>query len=702
MEEYTNMKKLWSYETKKDGSLVILKYKGDDTVVTIPEMIGKTAVTAIGNAAFSGCDSLRSVMIPKGIASIGKRVFYQCPNLQIVEFPEGIADIGSFVFGNCQSLRSVILPESITAIDASAFFRCDKLTITAPEGSYAETFAKEKGIPFLCRKDQKVQGEAVADQIAEDNTLCFEENHPIEAFCDASFDKKTIESVIKKAILDPKVLHDVKYADRDEYAPDYVVKCAIGPYIEQMVTRPKRIGEYRTDYLSLTFRESADKVAAALEPDSFREVLRKIAEAGDCRSPQCFIPLCRFGGIDEVNFAISRMNEWKKWNVYSSSGRSSIIVVRGAVLLNETREAMLYAEKCKILGAYAKMRDMDEDFLRDTKLSEFGLDENGIKCFDLGSTVVEASVGQDLSIVLYDTKSQKIVKSLPKRNADPDRYEAAKAELTDLKKNLKKVVKIRNEILFDSFLSGKTQKPSVWFDSYTQNPVLRKVAELIVWQQAKNTFILTAEGLVDHTGAPYTLLVNKKIGVAHPMEMTEDEIVSWQNYFVSNGLKQPFEQIWEPVADLNTVASDRYKDCLIPFYRFKGQEKHGITVTDRNFHNEIYIRFNHCSAEVNRIDWGMHEIDMNHRFEITEFKIDYICRASNHIVAYLDRCTMIGRILKDDISIVQFLPQVTLAQITEFIRMANENNCVNVTAVLLDYQQKNFSDVDPFAEFTLE
>ena len=147
------MKKLWSYETQKDGSLVILKYKGDDTVVTIPEMIGKTAVTAIGNAAFSGCDSLRSVMIPKGIAYIGKRVFYQCPNLQIVELPEGIADIGSFVFGNCQSLRSVILPESITAIDASAFFRCDKLTITAPEGSYAETFAKEKGIPFLCRKD---------------------------------------------------------------------------------------------------------------------------------------------------------------------------------------------------------------------------------------------------------------------------------------------------------------------------------------------------------------------------------------------------------------------------------------------------------------------------------------------------------------------------------------------------------------------
>ena len=74
----------------------------------------------------------------------------------------------------------------------------------------------------------------------------------------------------------------------------------------------------------------------------------------------------------------------------------------------------------------------------------------------------------------------------------------------------------------------------------------------------------------------------------------------------------------------------------------------------------------------------------------------------NHVLAYLDRVTVYDRIVKDDVTVAQFLPSFTLAQITEFIKLASENNCPNVTAVLLDFQQKNFSDYDPMVEFTLE
>ena len=48
--------------------------------------------------------------------------------------------------------------------------------------------------------------------------------------------------------------------------------------------------------------------------------------------------------------------------------------------------------------------------------------------------------------------------------------------------------------------------------------------------------------------------------------------------FTENKLKQPFEQIWEPVVDPNTVTKDRYKGCMIPYYRFTGKQKHGISV----------------------------------------------------------------------------------------------------------------------------
>jgi hypothetical protein len=167
-------------------------------------------------------------------------------------------------------------------------------------------------------------------------------------------------------------------------------------------------------------------------------------------------------------------------------------------------------------------------------------------------------------------------------------------------------------------------------------------------------------------------------------------------------LKQPFSQIWEPAVDKTTIKEDRYAGCLIPFYRFRGQSKHGINVEDYDFHNEIYIEFDECNASVERIDWRRHDIRNEDNFEVTSFSFNKYTRKVNHIVAYLDNITIIGRILKDDTSIAPFLPQFTVAQIAEFIKLASENKCSAVTAILLDYRQKNFPNIDPMAEFTLD
>ena len=52
-------------------------------------------------------------------------------------------------FGGCTGLRKVILPVSVTEINKWAFEKCPSLTIHAPAGSYAETYAKENNIPFV-------------------------------------------------------------------------------------------------------------------------------------------------------------------------------------------------------------------------------------------------------------------------------------------------------------------------------------------------------------------------------------------------------------------------------------------------------------------------------------------------------------------------------------------------------------------------
>ena len=193
-----------------------------------------------------------------------------------------------------------------------------------------------------------------------------------------------------------------------------------------------------------------------------------------------------------------------------------------------------------------------------------------------------------------------------------------------------------------------------------------------------------------------------QIAVAHPMEMKASEVKEWQSYFIARGLKQPFEQIWEPVIDEKTLSANRYKDLPIPFYRFKGQLKHGIEVQDNDFHNEISISIYGFETEIARLDWERHSIDVNHRFEIKSITpYGKYSRMHNHVVAYLDRCTIYGKIKNDDVYVVDQLGVFNIAQIMDFIKFANENNCINVTAVLMAYKNENFSDSDAMDEFVL-
>ena len=91
-----------------------------------------------------------------------------------------------------------------------------------------------------------------------------------------------------------------------------------------------------------------------------------------------------------------------------------------------------------------------------------------------------------------------------------------------------------------------------------------------------------------------------------------------------------------------------------------------------------------------------------HRFEIKQFAVNQYTRRSNHIVAYLDRVTVWDRVQKDDVKVMETMGSFTFAQISDFIKTAQEANAVNVLALLMDYNKKHFGDFDPMNEFTLE
>ena len=449
--------------------------------------------------------------------------------------------------------------------------------------------------------------------------------------------------------------------------------------------------------------EHAAEVLALLDQKSFQSALRTLADAtlglsGRYKTMFLAYPICRYA--DETLMAELTRHAPKWASSVSGNAAPPLRTFRMAALYSETRAAMLFADKFGDLDVYAGIRGTDGDTIRDQFLSNIGLDETGGKTYDLGNQTVTARLQKDLNF-LVELPTGKTAKSLPKKGADAEKYATANADFSEMKKSAKKIVKNRVSILFEDFLSGRARKAAAWKESYLKNPLLRQVASLLVWVQDGKTFLLTDTGAVTADGTPYSI-GDAEIALAHPMDMTRNDVTDWQKWFTANGIKQPFEQIWEPVVEPNSVTEDRYQGCMIPYYRFLGQNKHGIYVEDEDFHNEIDISFDDCNADIQRIDWLRHEISPDHRFEIQRFCVEQFTRKANHIIAYLDRVTIYDRIRKDDTGISAFLPQFTLAQITEFIKVATENNCTNVTALLLDYKNQNFADFDPMEEFSLE
>jgi uncharacterized repeat protein (TIGR02543 family) len=75
-------------------------------------------IDEIGNFAFSGCSSLKSVKLPSNLKHLSKQIFR-----------------------NCKQLTSVVIPETVETVDAHALYGCDNLTIYVTAQSVGENWS---------------------------------------------------------------------------------------------------------------------------------------------------------------------------------------------------------------------------------------------------------------------------------------------------------------------------------------------------------------------------------------------------------------------------------------------------------------------------------------------------------------------------------------------------------------------------------
>lgn len=141
------LKKVWSYHKREDGTLTITNYKGTGIEVIVPEKIGRGIVTTIDISAFRGSYAgayptweqidqhrrITKITMPETIHTICRSAFRDMYALKEINIPERVKEIGEYAFHGCKSLQSITISDTVEKIDEYAFHGCKSLqSITIP------------------------------------------------------------------------------------------------------------------------------------------------------------------------------------------------------------------------------------------------------------------------------------------------------------------------------------------------------------------------------------------------------------------------------------------------------------------------------------------------------------------------------------------------------------------------------------------
>lgn len=728
------------------------------TSVTFPE-----GIKVIGESAFAECTSLTKMVIPETVVKIDNYAFANCTNLQTIVF-EGnkVALTAAAIFG-CANLTNVqfvedyftrrekcgttlipfMRPVSIKESACLWMFQDDKwLAWVQQQKPDANLLAEEileilreaeKLTPKLITRlidlitwgypaitSERVQ--AICDAVAakdekaakklqknEDvqkglsSERIIEEEEPVEAFA---------RSLLEKRPLHPSAnifTKGIPYAGKTKRCTPQLLNILASEYLylydqchEEV---PSEFGTTIKLSLPTTVEipEGAEQIAACLDKEELSQVLENQISSCTKNYRPWMYAYARFATEESVK-KILRSSPGGT----ASKARYWHENMDEAILLSETKAAVDHLEKKGSIDRYARMRNMSVQEFRDKhSLPKWNMDENGVIRSDFGR--LGFVLTSDFALRPMELESGKELRSVSAKT-DPDAAQEFKA----LKKEVADFYKKRTEYIRSIYITAEKIAVSHWMETYCGNPVLRPIAEKVIWSDASGEVFMLDHGVIRTIdGIAYE--PQDFVRIAHVLDMTAEQIKLWQDRLLAAGTKLLIEQVWEPIATVQSTGT--YRDAVLTkeerneFKRVLGQK--AISVKSENDYSEFDHRaYRYVFSDTGTMQVGK-KVKIEYRVseqtgETTLITIrcpfTVMTRELNAIFFELSRVCVKSAIRQDAVNKLPALltSQFTAAQISEFIRLAQACGSVNATVTLLEYKQKHFADLDPMAEFTLD
>lgn len=322
------------------------------------------------------------------------------------------------------------------------------------------------------------------------------------------------------------------------------------------------IGEY-LNIKEIVKLDNVDYIGYSLDEDSFRDALEKIyiASGKDNKTKNILYPYCIFASNEQIN------NLYKEAKDIASSRFKYAAFMLEAIALNGTKTALnlVYeASKkfkqnsvrftCKaILNLITKEAQMPLEVFADKIVPDFDFDDKGIRIIESENEkkikkIFKIVLKDDFSFSIFDEDKNKEFKTFPK-----DFPIAVKKEISKLKSEINRVIKMQTERLQFAFMDGRKWTLEDWKELFFKNPLMKCFAIKLIWgiYDKKNKLLKTfrymedgsfndendEEIKIDDTQLKFS------IGLISPIETDKKIIEKWKKQLDDYEIIQPFNQL---------------------------------------------------------------------------------------------------------------------------------------------------------------
>lgn len=308
------------------------------------------------------------------------------------------------------------------------------------------------------------------------------------------------------------------------------------------------------------------------------------------------------GGSAIIEKLLRQIKEWPQ----QARGAIACEAVK-ALSLNPLPQALLYvdgiARKFKFKQVRAAANEaltfaatqlgITREELADRIVPDLGFDGKMERVFDYGERKFIVTMTTALEIEVFEgvcgEDSQNLVRGKKLKNlpAPGKRDDAAKAassyeEFKQMKKQMKTIVTSQKQRLEMALSTAREWEVDAWKQLFVKNPIMHQFAIGLIWGMYENgqltgSFRYMEDGSFNTEDEDeFELLDQGKIGLVHPIELTEKSREVWREQLADYEIVQPFDQLARPIYPMTKEEENKQE-----LTRFQDRTVNDLTLFSR-------------------------------------------------------------------------------------------------------------------------